>query len=142
MLDAPRVLLAWAREAPPPDPPKALPPEDGFTDWFPTLAPPRSALDGVARACAPPAPPRSIVEEEGRACPPPAPAPAPARFAEPPPPRSMVDGVACAWLPPRPLPPPYLLAVALLPYGAPPRWFELCCQFDCLLFTLTLFWRL
>src|SRR5512135_3715042 len=103
MLEAPRVLDAWARLAPPEDPPKALPPGEGRTDWLPIEPPPRLADDGVARACAPPAPPRSIVPADGE------------RPPDAPPPRSIVPADGRAWaLLPR-LPPPYFWAVALSP---------------------------
>src|SRR5690348_5098403 len=130
MLDAPRELLARALDPliPPEPPPKAPPPLD---------PPPEETLRLPTRS--PPPPPRFAPTLFA----PPAPRlPAPDCWR---PPRSIVPACApcplppnCPWfcralacrLPmesPRAVP-PYLFAVALFEYGAPPRCWELCCQ--------------
>jgi hypothetical protein len=123
MLEAPRLLLALA-ELPlvPPEPPPNVPllrelaVGEAETLRFPILSPPPAPLRFIVLAWAPPRFAPVL--------------PAPARLVVP------------AWAPPR-VPwaevcradgevpravPPYLFAVALFAYGAPPRCCELCCQ--------------
>src|SRR5882672_9191693 len=103
MLEAPRELLALARSPPPPAPPKALPPDEGETEWLPIEPPPLRRP--ISEAPGPP-PPRSMVDALAPPRPPAAPGP---------PPRSIVDALG----PPR-LFPPYLFAVVRSPKRAPP----------------------
>jgi hypothetical protein len=123
MLDAPRELLAAALfplkpSEPPPKPLLPFAPPPGEMSRLPTLSPPPAArLPALGLAARFPPLADLLLT------------PALSRLEAPPAARLLAFGDPPArlfcW--PR-VWPPYLFAVALLPYGVPPRWDELCDQ--------------